>query len=150
LPWIGVPRILSGKRFGYGRIEMERITVTPAGMAPLISPISYAVVDEGRLYISGMLPVDDKWNVVGKGDITTQAERTFELCGKVLEAAGCSFEHVLKTTTYLVNATDYKPFNEVRKRAFRAPYPASTAVVVKALVLPDALIEIELIARMAR
>lgn len=129
---------------------MERITVTPAGMAPLISPISYAVVDEGRLYVSGMLPVDDKWNVIGKGDITAQSERTLELCGKVLEAAGCSFDHVLKTTTYLVNTGDYKAFNEVRKRVFRAPYPASTAVVVKALVLPDALIEIELIARMSR
>jgi 2-iminobutanoate/2-iminopropanoate deaminase len=129
---------------------MERMTVTPAGMAPLISPISYAVVDEGRLYVSGMLPVDDKWNVIGKGDITAQSERTLELCGKVLEAAGCSFDHVLKTTTYLVHAGDYKTFNEVRKLAFRAPYPASTVVVVKGLVLPDALIEIELIARMAR
>ena len=129
---------------------MERKTVTPEGMAPLISPISYAVVDEDRLYLSGMLPVDEKWSVIGKGDITAQSERTLELCYKVLKAAGCSFDHVLKTTTYLLNAADYKAFNEVRKRAFRAPYPASTVVVVKGLVLPEALIEIELIARMTR
>ena len=65
----------------------------------------------------------------------------------MLKAAGCSFDDVIKMNMYLVSAADYKPMNEVRKRVFRAPYPASTVVVVKELVLPDLLVEVEVIAK---
>ncbi|MGH6954551.1 MAG: RidA family protein [Alphaproteobacteria bacterium] len=126
---------------------MSRVVVTPSDLPAIPSPISYAVVDDGRILVSGMLPVDDKWTVVAKGDMTAQAERTLDLTGTVLKAAGCSFEDVLKMNVYLVNARDYPAFNEVRRRYFRPPYPASTVVVVKELVVPDALIEIEVVAR---
>ena len=81
------------------------------------------------------------------GDVAAQTQRAFENIEKVLKAAGCSFDDVIKMNMYLVSAADYKPMNEVRKRVFRAPYPASTVVVVKELVLPDLLVEVEVIAK---
>jgi 2-iminobutanoate/2-iminopropanoate deaminase len=79
--------------------------------------------------------------------VTAQTERAFERIGKVLKTAGYSFDDVVKMNVYLLNAEDYRPMNEVRKRLFAQPYPASTVVVVKELVLPEALVEIEVIVR---
>ena len=49
-------------------------------------------------------------------------------------------------TVYLTSAADYRAFNEVRREFFLEPYPASTVVVVKELVLKDAVVEIEVVA----
>lgn len=126
---------------------MARTHVNPPELPAPIGPFSYGVMDDGTLYVSGAVGTDEHWQVAGKGDVAVQTQRAFENIEKVLEAAGCSLDDVIKMTMYLVNAADYKPMNEVRKRMFRAPYPASTVVVVKELVLPDLLVEVEVIAK---
>jgi enamine deaminase RidA (YjgF/YER057c/UK114 family) len=65
---------------------------------------------------------------------------------QVLHAAGSSLDHVVTTTTYLVNASDYRALNEVRAQYFAADAPASAVVVVKELVRPDLLVEVEAVA----
>jgi endoribonuclease L-PSP len=64
----------------------------------------------------------------------------------VLQAAGSSLDHVVSTTTYLVNASDYRALNEVRAQYFAKDAPASAVVVVKELVRPDLLVEVEAVA----
>lgn len=125
---------------------MTRNPITPSDMPTPIGPFSYGVLDDRTIYVSGALGVDDTWKVVGKGDVAVQTERAIEIVGKTLKAAGSSLDEVLKMNVYLVNAGDYRAMNEVRKRLFRPPYPASTVVVVKELVLPEALVEVEVIA----
>lgn len=126
---------------------MERTFLNPPDMPTPIGPFSYGVLDGQTIYVSGCVGTDENWKVVGKGDVAAQTERTFETIGKILKAGGCSLADVIKMNAYLVNAGDYKAFNEVRKRHFRSPYPASAVVVVKELVLPDLLVEVEVVAR---
>ena len=124
-----------------------RVPVTPLDLPIPIGPFSYGILDDKTIYVSGALSVNSDWKVVGKGDVGVQTERVFERIGKVLKTAGFSFDDVVKMNVYLLNAEDYKPMNEVRKRLFTPPYPASTVVIVKELILPEALVEIDVIAR---
>jgi len=66
--------------------------------------------------------------------------------GKILEAAGGSFDDVVKTTDYVTTLERYNDTAAVRRKYFRNGFPAATGVVVKALVSPEALIEIDAIA----
>jgi enamine deaminase RidA (YjgF/YER057c/UK114 family) len=93
--------------------------------------------------------VDERGEVVGKGDLRAQVEKTFRNIQACLEAAGATFHDVVKSNLYVVGL---RPENvpiirEVRARYFdQANPPASTLVGVSALVGPDWLIEIEVIA----
>jgi enamine deaminase RidA (YjgF/YER057c/UK114 family) len=64
----------------------------------------------------------------------------------VLAAACSSIDDVVTTTTYLVNTSDYRALNEVRAEYFKSNPPASAVVVVKELVRPDLLVEVEAVA----
>jgi len=112
-----------------------------------IGPFSYATRANGMLYVSGCIGVDDTWKVVGP-DVTSQTRRTLEIMKNILDAAKVPLANVVKTTTYLTSAADYKAFNEVRRAFFPEPYPASTVVVAKELVVKDAVVEIEAIAQL--
>lgn len=67
----------------------------------------------------------------------------YENVRHVLQAAGSGLEHIVSTTTYLVNASDYRILNEVRTQFFTKDPPASAVVVVKELVRPDLLVEVD-------
>lgn len=126
---------------------MARTYLNPPELPTPIGPFSYGVLDDGTVYVSGAVGTDENWQIVGKGDVAAQTQRAFENVERVLRAADCTLGDVIKMNMYLVSAADYKAMNEVRKRTFRPPYPASTVVVVKELVLPDLLVEVEVIAK---
>lgn len=111
-----------------------------------IGPFSYAVKSKGMLYISGALGVDEHWKVVAPNDVAAQSKRALETIKAILGAAKVPLANVVKVTVYLTSAADYKAFNEVRRGFFSEPFPASTVVVVKELVLKDAVVEIEVVA----
>jgi enamine deaminase RidA (YjgF/YER057c/UK114 family) len=99
------------------------------------------------LFISGMIARDPgTGGVTGKGDIVAQADFIFRKMEKILEAAGGSFDDVVKTTDYVTTLERYDETAAVRRKYFRNGFPAATGVVVKALVSPEALIEIDAIA----
>jgi enamine deaminase RidA (YjgF/YER057c/UK114 family) len=101
------------------------------------------------VYVSGQVSVDERGEVVGRGDFRAQVERTFENLKAALTAAGATFKDVVKVTYFVV---DLKPehvpvVREVRRKYLDADDPpASTLVGVAALVVPDWLIEVELVA----
>jgi len=64
----------------------------------------------------------------------------------VLEAAGKSFDDVMKTTVYLADMKDFGAMNTVYARHFQTPYPARTTIQVAGLPL-GAAVEIEVVAR---
>ena len=99
------------------------------------------------LFISGMIARDPATGeVAGTGDIVAQADFIFRKIGEILEAAGGSFDDVVKTTDYVTTLERYNDTAAVRRKYFRNGFPAATGVVVKALVSPEALIEIDAIA----
>jgi enamine deaminase RidA (YjgF/YER057c/UK114 family) len=101
------------------------------------------------VYVSGQVSVNEKGEVVAKGDFRAQVERTFDNLKAALAAAGATFRDVVKVTYYVVGLTPDRlaAVREVRRLHLDATHPpASTLVGVAALAVPDWLVEIEAVA----
>lgn len=121
----------------------ERILTTNAP-AP-IGPYSQAIADDGVLFCSGQIPIDPQTGELVPGDVAAQAERVLLNLGAVLEAAGRSFDDVVKTTIYLVDMADFAAVNAVYEKYFGSVKPARSTVAVAALP-KNARIEIDCVA----
>ena len=115
---------------------------------PKTKPQGYsAVVKAGNtVFVSGQIAFDSNGDLVGEGDFLAQATQTFDNVEAALRAAGASWDDIAKITTFLVNVDDYPAYAAERLRRFPEGGPASSTIVVKALVMPELLIEIEAIA----
>lgn len=109
-----------------------------------IGPYSQAVVTGNMLFTSGQIPLDPATGELVGGDIAAQADRVCKNLGVVLEAAGSSFENVVKTTCFLADMGDFAAFNEVYGKYFVSK-PARSCVAVKTLP-KNVLCEVEVIA----
>jgi len=124
--------------------------IHPAG---LMRPPTYTPVVAARggrtIYVSGQVPLNEKGELVGKGDLAAQAEQVFHNIDTALKGAGAKFADVVKITTFVVG---YKPEHRALMHQVRAKYcskdnpPASTLLGVQSLAVPDYLIEVEAIA----
>ena len=116
----------------------------PDGLAP--GPgYSHAVTGRGRwVATAGQVALDDAGKLVGAGDLEAQARQVFANLDRALAAAGASFADVIKLNYYLTDITLLPAVRAVRDEYVdTARPPASTAVQVSALAMPDLLIEIE-------
>ena len=115
------------------------------------APAGYSQVVEVRggrtLYISGQIAVDSSGNLVGSADFTAQVKQVFANLKARLDEAGASFNDVVKLNFYLVDADNLQMVRDIRDAYInrKAP-PASTLVVVKQLVRPELLVEVDAIA----
>lgn len=98
------------------------------------------------LFIAGQTAVDQKGNVVGKGQIEIQAQQVFKNMKAILKKAGASFDNLVMTTTYLTDIKYREAYNKVRRQYYKKSAPTSTLVVVKGLAKKDYMIEISGIA----
>ncbi len=110
-----------------------------------IGPYSQAVRANGFVFLSGQIPLDPKTQQVVEGDVAVQTERVLENLKGVVEAAGSSMQHVVKTTVFLADMNDFAAMNEVYSRYFTAHKPARSTVEVVRLP-KDVRVEIDLIA----
>jgi len=98
------------------------------------------------IHVSGQIAIDLEGNLVGPGDVRAQTRQVFENLKAILAANGATFADVVKIGTYLTTLDDLAGMREVRGEYLTSEPPASTAVQVVALVVPDAVIEIDLVA----
>jgi reactive intermediate/imine deaminase len=124
----------------------ERVEYRVAGQAEPISHFTDAVRAGELLFVSGIVPVDERRELVGGDDVVAQARCVFENMRSVLAAAGCTFADVVKVTVFLTDIADRPLVNPVRQEMFGETRPASTLVEVSALVIPGAKIEVEAVA----
>jgi 2-iminobutanoate/2-iminopropanoate deaminase len=117
-----------------------------AGQAEPISHFTDAVSAGGLLFVSGIVAVDERGEIVGGDDVAAQARKVFANMGEVLAAAGCTFADVVKLTIFLTDVNDRPLVNPVRQEVFGETRPASTLVEIPRLVFPDAKIEVEAVA----
>jgi len=123
---------------------MKQVILTDRGPKP-IGPYSQAVRSNGFLFVSGQVALDPKSGEFVGTDIRQQTERVLENLKAILEAAGVSLHHVVKTTVFLKDMNDFTAMNETYARFFTAAPPARSTV--QAARLPkDALVEIDVIA----
>ena len=125
---------------------MRQAVSTPSAPAA-IGPYSQAIRAGSLLFISGQIPIDPSTGTLIEGSIAEQTHRVFRNIGAILEAAGASFDHVVRTTVYLADMNDFAAMNEVYGGYFTSPAPAR-ATVQAARLPKDARVEIDVIASM--
>lgn len=110
-----------------------------------VGPYSAALRSGPLLFVSGQVPLDPATGRMVEGDITIHTRRVLDNVGSLLDAAGLSFAHVVRTTVFLADMNDFQAMNEVYATFFPEPYPARSTV--QAARLPrDARVEIDVIA----
>lgn len=100
-----------------------------------------AVRVDDRVFVAGTAPSWPDGHV--DPDAETQARRCLEIIGRALEEAGGSFEHVVRTRVYLVDAADFDAVARAHGEIFAGIRPANTTLVVAALLNPAWKMEIE-------
>jgi len=110
-----------------------------------IGPYSQAVKTGNLLFLSGQIPLDPASGEIVAGGIDKQTERVMHNLHGVLEAAGCTFNDVVKTTIYLTDLANFQAVNEIYGTFFQGTPPARATVQVAALP-KGAHVEIEAIA----
>lgn len=118
-------------------------------ISSLSEPLSHytdAVRFGNQLYISGVAPLDSAGNLVGAGDPVAQTECVLKNMKLILDAAGATFEDILKVTVYVTDVNCRKSIDVVRKKYFGSSRPASTLIEIKALAVPGMMVEIEAVA----
>lgn len=121
---------------------LKKISTEKAPAA--IGPYSQAVIAGDMLFASGQIPINPATGNVEAVGITEQAEQSMKNVGAILEAAGVSYDHVVKTTCFLADIADFAAFNEVYAKYFTEK-PARSCVAVKDLP-KGVLCEVEVIA----
>jgi 2-iminobutanoate/2-iminopropanoate deaminase len=125
---------------------MSKTAITAPELAPPVGPFSQAVEVGGFLYFSGQVGQDPATGKVVEGGVVAETERIFQNLSAVLNAAGKSFDDVVRAGVFLKNMSDYVAMNGVYAKYFSAPFPARTAIGVAALPL-GACVEIDLIVK---
>ena len=120
----------------------------PNTMPKSVGYSQVATVTGGTIvFISGQVALDKSGNVVGKDDFEAQLQQVFENLKAALEAAGGTFDDVIKLNSYVVDMSYLAEFREVRDKYVNVKNPpASTAVQVSRLFRPEFLVEVEAVA----
>jgi 2-iminobutanoate/2-iminopropanoate deaminase len=126
----------------------DRERVQTDGAPAAIGPYSQAIVTDGYVYTAGQIALHPETGELVDGSVEEQAVRVLQNLSAVLDAAGSSMNHVVKTTMYLADIADFVSVNEIYGRYFDQPFPARSAIQAGALP-KGALVEIDAIARLA-
>jgi 2-iminobutanoate/2-iminopropanoate deaminase len=113
----------------------------PTGLPPETAPYSHAVIVGGWLYAAA-LPVRSDGSLETGGG-AAQAEAALANLRQAVESAGTTLDDVGQVVVYLTRLEDKPAMDEVYARVFRKPYPSRVCVVVAALAIPDARIEVQ-------
>ena len=122
-----------------------RQAVAAPGAPQAIGPYSPAIRAGNFLFLSGQIPLDPATGALVAGDIAVQTEQVMRNIAALLSAAGAGFEHVVRTTVFLLDMNEFAAMNEVYARFAADPPPARSTVQVARLPR-DARVEIDVIA----
>lgn len=110
-----------------------------------IGPYSQAIRTGNLLYCSGQTPIEPESMKIEVTDIGGQTQRVLKNLQAVLQEAGLTLNHVVKTNVFLTDMEDFAKMNAVYAASFGKHRPARSTVAVKGLPY-NALVEIECIA----
>lgn len=124
---------------------MRQAVFSPYG-APPQGPYSPAIVAQGPLvFVSGQGAINPETGKIEGETFREQAIRTLDNVTALLQAAGTSWEHVVRVGIFLADMGNFAELNEIYKQYVKTPYPARTTVQAT-LPLPTMQIEIDCIA----
>ena len=126
---------------------MTRRAVTTAGAPAAIGPYSQAIAVDGFLFAAGQAGLDPATADLVEGGIGPETERVMANLTAVLDAAGCTWANVVKTSIFLTDMGDFAAVNAIYGRFVTDPPPARSTVGVAALP-KGARVEIDVVARL--
>ena len=112
---------------------MQRRTINSPAAPAAIGPYSQAVAAADWVFLSGQIPLHPETGELVISDIESATIRVMENLGAVLREIGLTFDHVVKTTIYLVDLANFNEVNGVYARYFPVNPPARATVQVAAL-----------------
>jgi 2-iminobutanoate/2-iminopropanoate deaminase len=116
------------------------------GDAPhAIGPYSQAIATGEFIFLSGQIGLVPETGLLIEGSVADETRRVLDNLRAVLAAAGLGLQHVVRTTVYVVDLTDFAVMNQTYAEFFDVPFPARATVQVAALPR-GARIEIDAIA----
>lgn len=113
-----------------------------------IGPYAQAVRANGFLFTAGQIPLDPVTMEIVPGDVSAQTEQVLANLSAVLEAAGVTWNDVVKTTCFLRTMDDFAAFNAVYARVLGSATPARSTVAVAGLPR-NVSVEVELVAALS-
>nr|WP_321413191.1 RidA family protein [uncultured Allomuricauda sp.] len=124
---------------------MKKIINTSKAPAP-IGPYNQAVLVKDTLYISGQIPIDPATGKLVEGDIKKETKQSMENLKAVLEEAGMTFEHVIKSSIFIKDMNQFAQINEVYGTYFDAETAPARETVEVANLPKFVNVEISMIA----
>ena len=122
-----------------------KTVISTTNVPAAIGPYSQAIHVRNLVFTSGQIPIDPATGAFVEGGIKEQTRQSLLNVKAVLNEAGTTMDHVIKTTVFMADMNDFAEMNSVYSEFFNTPYPARSAVAVKTLP-KGALVEIEVIA----
>jgi enamine deaminase RidA (YjgF/YER057c/UK114 family) len=145
----GISILLLTMLFGTPALAQEPLVKfnNPKSIHPPKGYSHSATIDLGTcrmVIVSGQVALDEQGNLVGKGDISRQAEQVFQNIKNAITATGGNMDHLVKLNYFLLLGQDIQPIRDVRDKFINTNTPpTSTLVKVSGLFREDILLEIE-------
>ena len=124
---------------------MQKKPVNTTEAPEAIGPYSQAIRVGGFLYTSGQISLDPITMEMVAGNIELETEKVLQNIEAILSSEGLNFGHVIKTTVYLTDLSEFARMNQVYEKFFSSTKPARACVQVAALP-KGAKVEIDAIA----
>lgn len=127
---------------------MQKKVVQTDKAPKAIGPYSQAIRTEAMIYTAGQTGLEPATGELIAGGVEEQTRQVLNNIRNVLEAAGSSLEHVVKTTVFLKDMNDFAKMNSIYAEYFGENPPARSTIAVAALP-KGGLVEIEAVALIA-
>ena len=124
---------------------MERTIIHTKDAPAPIGPYNQAIQAGNLVFVSGQVALDPLTGEMNNADLTAETHQVMKNLQAVLNAAGCDFSHIVKTTIFLSDMQLFTQVNEIYGSYFKSDYPARETVAVKGLP-KNANVEISVIA----
>lgn len=130
--------------------DMSRKRVNTGTPFEQVAGFSRAIRVGQTVHVSGTTATDQEGRILAKGDATEQTRIALQRIQRALLEVGASMSDVVQTRMYAVNENDCYRIMRAHSDFFKEVLPATTLVVVKSLVDPEMLIEVEAMAVISR
>ncbi len=124
---------------------MKREIVHTDKAPKAIGPYSQAIRTDSMIFAAGQTGIDPATGDLIPGGVEAQTHQVLTNLRNVIEAAGSSFKHVVKTTVFLRDMNDFAKMNAIYAEYFGENPPARSTIAVAGLP-KNGLVEIEAIA----